>query len=335
MNVVRLEAPSRGLARLARLVLPAVLLALAPARAQDSASAPPPVEAAPAATVAVYMPSVGFADSMARARFAETVARALEGAVGQPVRGRAFGAAGEFQAQVAAGGVDFAIVDATYAIEHGNLKPLAQATSGGNPARPLQVFTSAGAASVSALAGQTLVLFDVGAREDRFVANFVFQGQIGPDYFKRAKPVRDAQAAVAVVKLGKAQVTVGYQGAGGGLSAVFTSRAAPLPIFVQARDGVDAAVLAAVKKAAVGLSAGTDAFDGLGPYNGGAAALSALRSAMASAPGGALTEPVLSPAVGALPPVTSALDPTIPAALVTEPPAADALSVPVAPADTF
>lgn len=314
---------------LSGLLILVISLAAATAHAQGAP------EAASAATVGVYTPSVYFGDSMARARFAETVARALEGAVGQPVRGRAFGAAGEFQAQVAAGGVDFAIVDAAYALEHGGLKPLAQAVSGGNPARPMHVLSTSAAASVSTLAGQTMVVFDVGPHEDRFVSNFIFQGQIGADYFKRAKPVRDAQAALSVVKLGKAQVTLGFEGAGGGLTSVFTSRPAPLPVFVQARDAVDPALLAAVKKAVVGLSAQTEAFDAFAGYNPGAAPLTALRSALGSAPGGATTEPVLSPAVGALPPVPSHLDPALPPGLVAEPPAADAIILPAPPADAF
>lgn len=309
------------------------LVATATARAQAPSAAP---EAPPAAVVGVYAPSIFFPDSMARGRYAETLARALEGAIGQPVRGKAFGAAGEFQSQVAAGGVDFAVVDAAWLLEHGGLKPLAQAQSGGNPARPLQVLTSGDASNVSELAGASLVLFDVGGREDRFVANFVFQGQIGADYFKRGKAVRDAQAALSVVRLGKAQVTLGYEGAGGGLKSVFTSRPAPLPVFVQTRDGVAPEVAAAVRKAAVGLGAGTDTFDGFGPYNANGAALSALRSALGSAAGaGALTDPVMTPATGPLPPVTSHLDPSVPAALVAEPPAAEVIVVPPAPADAF
>jgi hypothetical protein len=284
--------------------------------------------------VGVYIPSVYFPDSLSRARYAETLARSIESALGQPVRGRAFGGAGEYQSQVSSGALDFAVVDAAYALQHGGHEPLAQAQSGGNPARPLIVLASSGAGSVSALAGQPIVLFDVGANEDRFLSNFVFQGQVGPDYFKRTKAVRDAQAALSVVQLGKARVTVGYEGSGGGLSPVFTSRAAPLPLFVRVR-AVEPALAAAVKKAVVGLAAPTEAYDGFGPYNPGAAALTALRSALGSPPGGATTEPVLASPTGNLPPPSSHLDPAVPPALVQEPSPADAIIVPAAPADAF
>ena len=310
------------------------VFALSAARAQSPAAPASEPTAGAVVSVGVYMPSVYFPDSLSRARYAETLARGLENTLGHPVRGRAFGAAGEFQAQVAAGGVDFAAVDAAYALQHGGFEPLAQAQSGGNPARPLIVFTGSAAGSVSALAGQPIVLFDVGASEDRFLSNFVFQGQIGPDYFKRAKPVRDAQAALSVVQLGKARITIGYEGSGGGLSPVFTSRAAPLPVFVRVR-AVEPAVAAAVKKAIVGLAAPTEAYDGFGPYNGGGSALTALRSALGSPPGGATTEPVLASPAGNLPPPASHLDPAIPPALVQEPPAADAIFLPPAPADAF
>ena len=301
--------------------------------AQDT-PAPAP-EAAPAATVGLYAPSLPFGDSLARARYAEMLAKSLESAIGQTVRGRAFATAGEFQSQVAAGALDFAVVDASFAFEHGNLKPLAQAVSGGNPARALVVATGAGGANVSALAGQSFVLFDVGPSEDRFVANFIFQGQIAADYFKRGKSVRDAQAAVSSVKLGKAQVTLTYEGATGGLASVFTSRPAPLPIFVQARDAVEPSLLAAVKKAAVGLPAGTDVFDSFGGYNPNGAANSGLRSALSQAPGGNQIEPVFAPSGTMLPPVPSYLEAAVPASAVVEPTMVDALTVPPAPGDTM
>ena len=43
----------------------------------------------PPIVVGVYIPSVAFGDSMARARFAEALAAALASATGRPARGRA------------------------------------------------------------------------------------------------------------------------------------------------------------------------------------------------------------------------------------------------------
>ena len=66
-----------------RNVFASLLAALVMHFAPASAETPPIV-------VGVYIPSVAFGDSMARARFAEALAAALASATGRPARGRAF-----------------------------------------------------------------------------------------------------------------------------------------------------------------------------------------------------------------------------------------------------
>lgn len=286
----------------------------------------------PPIVVGVYIPSVAFGDSMARARFAEALAAALASATGRPARGRAFVGGAEFFAQVDAGAVDFAVVDAGVMVERPGLKPIAQATSGGNPARPLAVVASAPSTLEAAL-GKALVLHEGLGREDRYVARFVLQGERGGEPFKRLKPVRDAQAALSQVRLGKADVTVTWASQAGELAVVATARPAPLPVWVQARPDVDPAVAASVSQAATRLALGVGPFDAFGPFNPGASALTALRSALSGAVApAARVDPVLAPSPGGLPlpsEVVGAQPEPRPVAL---PLPADALSVPP-PAD--
>ena len=298
-------------------------------RAQAPASAP---AESPAVVVGVYVPSVAFGDSMARARFAEALAANLSQAIGRPVRGKAFAGAGEFFTQVQANEVDFAVVDAAVALERGGFTPLAQAQSSGNPARAL-VLVAQSPGTVASFAGKSVVLPEGVGREDRFLANFVLQGQLGAEHFVRQKTVRDAQAALSLVKLGKADLTVTWDAQASGLAVVLSSRPAPLPVFVRARAGVPADVQAAVAKAAPGLSVGAGPFEGFGPWNPNGSALSALRSALGAAPGAARVEPVFAPSTGALPTPEVFLGASLSPGAAPLPPAADLILVPAPPSD--
>ncbi len=287
--------------------------------------------------VGVYLPSVSFEDSLSRARFAEGLAASLQASTGSPFRGRAFAAAAEFQAQVATGGLHFAVADAAFVLQGASFRPLAQAHLGGNPSRPmvLVVDNAELGRTIGDLAGRSLLTFDMGAREDPFIKNFVFQGQLGVDYFKRQKSVRDVQAALTHVRLGKAQATLAFEGGGGGLRVAFKSRPAPLPIFALCTDTVDAGLLSRVKATVVSLSAPSPAFEGFGPYNVNASANSALRSALASGAGGGGTDLVFAAPNSTLPTVNSQAEATVPPTALGLPTAAELLTLPAPPPDVF
>jgi hypothetical protein len=252
--------------------------------------------------VGVYTPRVFFPNSLARNRYATSVAAALQSATGQPFRGRAFAASGAFGGQVEAGAVHFAVVEAQMVIERG-YPALAQGTSGGRSARPMVLVTAGGkGANVGALSGRSLARVVVGKGDANFVSHFLLQGQVPSNYFKVGKTARDVQGALSLVRLGKADVTLTYAGATGGLSAVFRSRPAPLPVFVRTGAAVPAEVVAAVRGAITGVKVDAGVFDGFSGYD--AKALAPLRRALAAG-GRAIPKLVFSGAREELPPVSA------------------------------
>lgn len=250
--------------------------------------------------VGVYTPRVFFPNSLARNEYAASVAAALQGATGQPFRGRAFAAAGAFGTQVEAGAVHFAVVEAQMVLERG-YSALAQGTAGGQPTRPMVLVTAGGkGANVGALSGKSLARVVVGKGDANFVSHFLLQGQVPTDYFKVAKTARDVQGALSLVRLGKADVTLTYASATGGLSPVFQSRPAPLPVFVRTGAAVPAEVVAAVRGAITGVKVNAGVFDGFTAYD--AKVLAPLKRALAGG-GRAIPKLVFSGAREELPPV--------------------------------
>ncbi len=305
-----------------RRLLALLLLLAAPARAQDA----PPI------TVGVYAPRLVFTDSLARTKMAEQIAGALQSATGRPMRGRGFATGEEFFHQVAGGEVQFAVVDAQVLAERGDLDPLAQGLSGGQAAKPmvLVVRASLGAARIADLQGRELASVNAGGRDAQFLGNFLLQGQIDAGFFKQAREVRDAQSALSLVRLGKADGTFTYAGTEGDLPAAFTSRPVPLPVFVRTRDDVDPAVLAAVKGAIAGVRVEHPSLDGFGRYDGGAhGALRGALKAELARPG---TAPVIASSGATLPPVPAFPEPIADVPVVLPAPA---LPLPAPPPDEF
>jgi hypothetical protein len=183
------------------------------------------------------------------------------------------------------------------------------------------------AARVGDLQGKELASVNVGGRDAQFQSNFLLQGQVDPAYFKRTKVVRDAHSALSLVQLGKADAAFTFQGSEEGLPAVFVSRPVPLPVFVQARAGVDVAVVAAVQSALAGVKVEHPTLDGFAAF--GAGTHGALRTALKEELQRPGTDPVLAPPGGAPPPVPAFPTPAADLPPALPPPAAG--FVPAAP----
>lgn len=269
------------------------LLAAPAAYAQDSL------------TVGVYAPRIFFGNSLARGQYAQQVAQALAAKTGLDIKGRAYVGGGEFGAQIKAGEVHFAVVDAQYAIDRG-YAPIAQGTAGGNTAPPMALVVGGGvdAKTVGDLQGKRLVRVAVSGSDQKFQLNWLLQGQVGPDYFKAGGTARDAQGAISLVKLGKADAAFTYSSADGGLRSVYRSRGAPLPYFVQTNDDVPADVAAKVRAAIRGVQAKNPVFDGFGPPGNNAGLAGALKRGL-TRPSGA---PILTSVKNSMPPVPTFLE---------------------------
>ena len=264
------------IALLAGLVLlPAIALAQSPG---DSDETP--------LVVGVYAPHMYFSNSIQRSQYADQLANGLGRVTGLAFRGRGFSTQGEFDNQVTAGQLHFAVVDAQHQLERG-YAPLAQGTANGRPTRPMVLVAGSGS-SVADLAGKQLARVKLGRGDEGFIVNFLLQNQVDPDFFGKARTVRDVQGALSLVKLGKADGAFAYQGIAPG---IFTSRPVPLPVFVRT-GSVPAGVEQRVKQAVLGITVPSKVVQGFSAYR--ADIHKGLRGALRASPRGPGNRPVLS-----------------------------------------
>lgn len=275
--------------------------------------------------VGVYAPHMYFANSIERSQYAEQIASGLGRVTGLSLKGRGFTTRGEFDNQVSAGQVHFALIDAQHQLERG-FTPLAQGTANGRPTRPMVLVAGSGA-SVADLEGKSLARVKEGRGDEAFVINYLLQNQVDPDFFGKPRTVRDVQGALTLVELGKADAAFAYQGIAPG---IFASRPVPLPVFVRT-GAVPAGVEQKVRQAVLGITVRSKVVQGFSAYR--ADIHQGLRSALRAAPRGPGNRPVIS---------RSGLDlPRVPAGLVLGetmpalPPVADELRVVDPPMDLY
>lgn len=276
--------------------------------------------------VGVYAPQVLFASALARTGFAKQIADQLASKTGLTVVGRGFATRGDFDQQVKAGRVHFAVIGAPLQARRG-YPALAQGQSGGRSTRAM-VLATQGAKTIGALKGATLA--GVGKTERGLVMNYLLQGQVPPDYFK-FKPARDVQAALGLVKLGRAGGAFTFAGNAAGLNTAFISRPMPLPVFVQTDKSLGSDVVAKVRRAIGGVAVQNGTVSGFGAVD--QALIGRIGAALKSAPRAVSTAPVLAPVRGALPPVPEFMERSAPPVRLP-PPAADMVAPP-APEDAF
>lgn len=276
--------------------------------------------------VGVYAPDVLFASALARTGFAQQVASQLSAKTGRTFVGRGFATEGDFNQQVKAGRVQFAVISAQVHVRRGGAA-LAQGQAGGKPARSM-VLVTRDANAIGQMQGGTIA--GIGKADRGFAMNFLLQGQVPPKWFK-FKSARDVQAALGLVKLGRAQAAFTFSGSTAGLTPAFTSRPAPLPVFVQTDKSLPADLVKQVAGGVRGVSVQSSVVTGFGAVD--TALLSQVRSASNRALQAPGTAPILAPARAALPPVPEFVDRSRPPAVVS--PAAVDLSAPPAPMDAF
>ncbi|MCA9541307.1 MAG: hypothetical protein KC620_20540 [Myxococcales bacterium] len=287
------------------LTLLALTALASPAAAQREEGAAVQGEEGAAApmVLGVYAPWLYFPTSLARGQYAEQLAGAVGRIAGLELRGRGFSAEGEFQEQIKSGQVAFAVVDAQYQIEKG-LTALAQGIAEGRPTRTMVLVVRDGLdGGIADLKGKTLARVTVGPGDQAFITNYLLQNQVEADYFARGRGVRDAQGALSLVKLGKADATFLYRGPAAG---IFESRPVPLPVVVQTRADLDPAVVTKVRQAILGVTIRTDVIDGFSAYR--ADVHEKLRGALRAAPTGPGNRPIYAQVREALPAVQPALE---------------------------
>jgi hypothetical protein len=250
----------RRLAMTRRLGIGAAVLVLAGLAIAGAARRADTQAAQAQLVVAIYTPTVEFANSAARLAYVQRLAKALEAATGAKVDGRSFTSL----AQLKKAHPDFAIVDAQCYATNPKWELLANAQIGGKNMRAWALYSSVGP-DMQGLKGKKLSYVKMGCRDEEFVYHAMLESEVGDAFFggKVGKP--DLAGAVAEVASYKgAQAVLAPVGTQKGLTKVFDTGAVPTPAFVQINTRLPAATVSKVSAAVVGFGGG-GAIDGWQP----------------------------------------------------------------------
>jgi hypothetical protein len=216
-------------------------------------------------TIAIYAPNAPFEGADARYAYVQRLATQVGTVAGTAVKGVAFARAGDFEAAVKKGTIDFAIVDAVYLAARGGFKIIATATSGGRTAVPWGLFVSGGTPNVLALQGTRLTYATASARDIAFIEHALLESELNvTKFFSARQGAPDIASAVASVTLGKADAVFAPTDRGKGLKKLYDAGAVPMPGFAQVKTTVPDTLVASVTKAVLGFGAG-GALDGWRP----------------------------------------------------------------------
>ena len=236
--------------------------------------------------VGVYSPWTYFPDSLSRSRYAMELAGALSRSTGLSIEGRGFMARQAFDAQVEAGRMAFAVIDAPHQLERG-FTPLAQTIAHGRPTRSMVLTVRQSlTGTLAGLRGRTLANVIHGPWDARFVLNFLLRNQVAPDFFVGGRSVRDVGSALSLVKLGQIDAAFTYKGTAEG---VYESPPVPLPAFVQTDPKLTAEVVTKVRRAVLGVAVRNQVFSGFSAYRH--EVYTGLEAALAASPHQAVRPP--------------------------------------------
>ena len=157
-------------------------------------------------TVGMYAPSAPFPGTGARLAFATRLGEHLAAATGASRGvGRVYTRAADFTAAVRRGEVDFALVDEAYLAAAGaDYRVVAVATRHGARRVAWQLVGRGSARSIDALEGKTIIVPELGGREDDFVIHALFGSDLPPRYFGKIERAPDALSALATLGLQRA-----------------------------------------------------------------------------------------------------------------------------------
>ena len=223
-----------------------------PARAQQPAG---PI------VIAIFAPNAPFEGADARYSYVQRLATHIGSVAGVPAKGQAFARAGDFEAAVKKGTVDFAIVDSVYLASR-TFKVIATATTGGATSKHWALFVGAGVPNFLGLQGKRLAYASSSPRDLAFIEHAMLDSEVNvAKFFGSKQGTPDVASAVATVALGKADCVVAPVDRGKGLRKIFDAGSVPNPGFVQVKTGLADNLVASVSKAVLGFGAG-GALDG-------------------------------------------------------------------------
>ncbi len=219
-------------------------------------------------TVAIFAPSLDFKDGAARNAFVTKIAKSLSDKTGMQWTGSAFARASDFEA--ARSTVDLAILDTDYfSSKSGSLKPVAMLSSNGATTRRLKVIAKRGSSDkLFNYRGKRLTLVSSSPLVKSFFTANVLGSEVSADsYFSSIEEVRDVRSAINAVELGKADLTMIYDGYDSGFTTVYTSPAVALPVIAMNVSNLSTAEAESVKNAVLSISLSASLVNGVSSYS--------------------------------------------------------------------
>lgn len=230
--------------------------------------------AAYAETVAIFAPNLDFKDGAERNAYVSKIAKALSDATGDNWTAQAFARASDFES--ARSGIDVAILDADYfSSKGGALKPVGMLSASGQTTRAFKVIARRGASSkLYDYRGKRLAIVANTSMANAFVTASALGNEIkAGEYFSAVDEVRDARSAINAVEVGKADISLVYDGYDSGFATVYTSPAVGLPIVALNASRLGSEKAERVKSALLGTNVRASSFiTGIASYDSGDAA---------------------------------------------------------------
>lgn len=209
-------------------------------------------------TVAIFAPSLDFKDGAARNEYVSKVAAAFTKASRVNWTGQAFARASDFEA--ARSSADVVIVDSDYySTKLSNLTPVAMLTGSGSTSQKMKLIAKRGSSDkLYNYRGKRLVLVSGSGLNKKFVEATALGNEVALEqYFGSIEEVRDVRSALNAIDLGKADITLAYDGYASSYTSVYTTPSVGLPVIALSSNRLGAQQLEAIKGAAksLGISA--------------------------------------------------------------------------------
>lgn len=208
-------------------------------------------------SVAIYTPTILFANSAARLSYVQGMAKAIAANTGVRVTGLSF----TTLSKLVSARPDFAVVDAQCYASNMNWRLLANSRVSGRTSRPWALYSRLGS-RMTDLRGKKLAFVKMGCNDNKFIENAMLESEIDSRYFAKLVGKSNLSGAVAEVATYRgAHAVFAPAGTHKGLTKVFDTGTVPTPAFVQLNTRLPERLAKQVKQAVVGYGA-SSAIDG-------------------------------------------------------------------------
>jgi hypothetical protein len=207
--------------------------------------------------IAIYAPNAPFASGSDRFSYVQRLAQQITSVTGLAAEGKAFARSSDLETAIKAKQVDFAVLDGVYLAGRGAPYPVLGISTIGGETQPKWALFAPGVPDIKSLAGKRLSLARSSGRDDDFIGNALFDGEIQPKKFFGSKvEAPDLAGALTALNLKKAEAVFAPESEAKGMKALFEAGRVPNPAFCDV-SGQPSDVVSKVKAAVLAYSAGS------------------------------------------------------------------------------